>query len=361
MVHADVLKALQAYHPRVYIRYRGNVWKGKAYAASAEGRKEGTAMVLVYTSFARLTFCSDYLESPRLGRIIRKLFIQRLAKTINQCKNPVVIFWHRESIEFLWPYLKPHVRIIDIVHNNSNNETPDASYLVNDWVPRLQHRVLVSEGLKKWLIPLYQTIGHPEEWLHRCTVIQHAEHIPEQVTKQDPLPLHIAFVGRDSAEKRFPLVLQIAQRCLEEKLDVQFHLAGPPPEPFASQSPENCIWYGEVRDRKTLHALYQKTHVLLLTSSSEGFPKVVAEAMAFGCIPLVTDVGGMKDHLVHRQNGLLTTAEHCMAESMQWIHTLTSDREFRTRLSESAQAYASQTFDFATFEAKWEQIIHASG
>src|SRR5690606_14924297 len=35
---------------------------------------------------------------------------------------------------------------------------------------------------------------------------------------------------------------------------------------------------------------YQRSHFLILPSKSEGWPKVVAEAMFWGCLPVATDV-----------------------------------------------------------------------
>jgi glycosyltransferase involved in cell wall biosynthesis len=42
-----------------------------------------------------------------------------------------------------------------------------------------------------------------------------------------------------------------------------------------------------------------------LPSSSEGFPKVVAEGAAFGCIPLVTDVSSIAQYIHDGENGFL--------------------------------------------------------
>lgn len=358
-VHADILKALADFHPETYIRYRGNVWKGKEYSRSEKGLEEGSAMIPVFKQYSKTRFCSDYLEAPRFGRIIKKLFIRRLAQKINRCKNPVVIFWHRESIEFLWPYLKPHVTIIDIIHNNSNNDYPDANYLVNDWAPRINKRVLVSEGLKKWITPLYKEAGYEEKLMERCHIITHAVDIPNTIQKEATPTLHIAFVGRDSIEKRFELVLEIASQCRKEGLPVQFHIAGPDPGQYSDKSSENITWYGEVRDRKKLNEIYQKNHIILLTSSSEGFPKVVAEAMAYGCIPIVTKVGGMADHVLHEKTGLLTDPTNCIKNSMDWIIKLINNPELRLKLSEEAYTSACETFSFSTFETAWKNTIHA--
>lgn len=58
-------------------------------------------------------------------------------------------------------------------------------------------------------------------------------------------------------------------------------------------------------NRTILNQYYRDTHLLILPSSSEGFPKVVAEAAAFGCIPLVTNVSSLSQYISHEKNGFL--------------------------------------------------------
>jgi glycosyltransferase involved in cell wall biosynthesis len=57
--------------------------------------------------------------------------------------------------------------------------------------------------------------------------------------------------------------------------------------------------------REELNAIYESSHVLVLPSRSEGFPKVVAECAAFGCIPVVTDVSAIGQYVLHGRNGFL--------------------------------------------------------
>ena len=51
--------------------------------------------------------------------------------------------------------------------------------------------------------------------------------------------------------------------------------------------------------------LLSESHVLLLPSKSEGFPKVVGEAMNYGCIPIVTNISCMNEYIENGVNGLL--------------------------------------------------------
>ena len=57
--------------------------------------------------------------------------------------------------------------------------------------------------------------------------------------------------------------------------------------------------------RHELNAIYESSHALVLPSRTEGFPKVVAEGAAFGCIPVVTNVSAIGQYLVHGRNGFL--------------------------------------------------------
>lgn len=49
---------------------------------------------------------------------------------------------------------------------------------------------------------------------------------------------------------------------------------------------------------------FAQAHGIILPSENEGFPKVIAEAMAFGCIPIVTDVSSIGQY-INDSNGLL--------------------------------------------------------
>ena len=46
-------------------------------------------------------------------------------------------------------------------------------------------------------------------------------------------------------------------------------------------------------------------HFILLPSKSEGFPKVIGEAMNYGCIPIVSDVSCIHQYISDGLNGFL--------------------------------------------------------
>ena len=62
-----------------------------------------------------------------------------------------------------------------------------------------------------------------------------------------------------------------------------------------------CGWL----NREDLNIIYQKSHFIILPSISEGFPKVLAEAGAFGCIPIVSDLSPINQLIINDHNGFL--------------------------------------------------------
>ena len=58
-------------------------------------------------------------------------------------------------------------------------------------------------------------------------------------------------------------------------------------------------------NKDLIKEVYSNSHFLILPSKSEGFPKVVGEAMNFGCVPIVSDVSCINQYITHKKNGFL--------------------------------------------------------
>ena len=360
MVHLDVIKALRVYPIKVFIRYSSNVWKGREYSQSAKANQEGKAMLAEFKEYGPVTFLDRFLEAPRLGRMIKKIFIRFLAKKINRSENPIVIFWHRESIDFLIDKLAPHVKIIDIVHNNSNNDAADPVYLMNDWVPRIDKRVLISEGIMKWIDPLYKENGYSAVFKDRITVINHCVSFPsEGIITKNYDKMHVLFIGRDSNEKRFQYFLEIIHELIKDGLPLEIHIVGPDHADYPAVKSHQINWYGTLSNRALIEQIYRKAHVLVNTSSSEGFPKVIAEAMAFSCVPIATAVGDVPSQISMNQNGYLTSSTNCVSETIAILKQLNSNPEELSRIAENCYLYAIKKFSEERFNHEWKSVIES--
>src|SRR5690606_10230208 len=59
------------------------------------------------------------------------------------------------------------------------------------------------------------------------------------------------------------------------------------------------------QSKETVKSAYQNSHFLVLPSKSEGWPKVVGEAMFWGCLPVATEVSCVANMIENR--GILLT------------------------------------------------------
>lgn len=62
---------------------------------------------------------------------------------------------------------------------------------------------------------------------------------------------------------------------------------------------------GALSRERIFQEIYSTCHILILPSMSEGFPKVVAEAAAHFCIPVVTNMSSLDQYIQDNVNGFL--------------------------------------------------------
>ncbi|WP_179335387.1 glycosyltransferase [Winogradskyella costae] len=111
----------------------------------------------------------------------------------------------------------------------------------------------------------------------------------------------------------------------------------------------NFIFHGYL-SRKDVHQIYQISHAIILPSASEGFPKVIAEAMNYGCLPIVSDVSSISNYVVDNQNGfllpsitkegLLTKIEKLLGLSESTYSTMIDSK--KTTISKFTYSYYNQ-------------------
>ena len=96
--------------------------------------------------------------------------------------------------------------------------------------------------------------------------------------------------------------------------------------------------------------LLSESHVLLLPSKSEGFPKVVGEAMNFGCIPMVTNVSCMGEYITHGKNGFLLNeaSEEEVMKNLNYLDQLNKN-SFKEVLLYNSKLAHRFTYDYYNF------------
>lgn len=117
-----------------------------------------------------------------------------------------------------------------------------------------------------------------------------------------PNALIVLFVGRVSrlkgGQNLVPIAVRLADRCPDALLAVVGSLDHLPhvPEEAAQRGLRNVLFRGSLPNHQ-LGLFYRAADVFILPSESEGFPRVLVEAMAHGVPVVPCDVGGVRDIL----------------------------------------------------------------
>ncbi len=156
----------------------------------------------------------------------------------------------------------------------------------------------------------------------------------------DPARRLVAQVGRLTGQKDYPTFLRAAAMVAAELPDVDFLVVGEGEERAALETLAARLGIGaRLRFVGLVHdvpALLRRVDALALTSTYEGFPNVVVEAMASGAVAVVTDVGGCRELVAHQETGLLVPSRSPAAVAAALMRVL-RDPAFGRRLALAAR------------------------
>ena len=280
-----------------------------------------------------------------------------LAGVINRHGRPVVFGCNSLFFYKMIPFLRPHVRVVDLIHAFGGG----AEEFSRPVVGRLDARVIITGATLDDMAAQYQRDGIPSSLLERVVLIENQVPIPSVFhPKGEDGCLRAIFVGRGSEEKRVRLVGRIASACRAQGLPVSVTLVGDMSAGLDDADLSSCHLAGEVTDADSLAAIYDQADLLLLTSSREGFPLVVMEAMAHGVVPLCTRVGGIPTHVHHGENGMLVESgseEQIVNDLVACIGRLCSDIALRQRLARNAYSWAVANFGAERFCRSYRALL----
>ena len=156
------------------------------------------------------------------------------------------------------------------------------------------------------------------------------------IAKQFSGKLKICFVGRLDENKGIEKILLSLLNIGLTKHIKEINIVGDGPgrEKCVSLSKKillSIVFHGWL-SRSELNKIYAKSHVILLPTNSEGFPKVIAEACAFGCVPIVTNLPPINQVITNNLNGILFNIPS-VQEITRIIMFLKSNREKLKKMS----------------------------
>ncbi|HVG15561.1 MAG TPA: glycosyltransferase family 4 protein [Chitinophagaceae bacterium] len=299
--------------------------------------------------------CGTIWDFGKLSKTVYYLLLGRLAATINCHKERLNIFGvsmvdYYKLVEHIQPGTH---NVMDIIH--AFNSIPVCP---KDLIAQFAQRIVIDKNTYNLIQEYYKEHGLTA-YSDKVKLVYNYTDLPEVLKKETNERLKIIYVGRSTYEKRVHLIKEIARRCHAEKLNLEFVLVGPDREDVDESN--SCYKsLGLVANGSALNGIYESADIILLTSSREGFPIVLMEAMGYGAIPITTAVGGIPYHIKDRCTGFLvpsTDEESIINNFVSHIRSLNEERGLLKQMSDNCRTYAKENFSKATFQSEYKKLF----
>lgn len=192
------------------------------------------------------------------------------------------------------------------------------------------------------------------------TASYYKHQIPQNIEKDYAKELKFLFVGNLSTGKRPLYAIKLVEEIRNRGFSVSLQLFG---EGIERAKLENYISENEItsfvhllgnKPSDVIKNAYKESHFLILPSKSEGWPKVVAEAMFFGAIPIVTKISCVPWMLAEGERGILIDMD--LSRDVEKVISILNDAQHLKKMATAGQLW-SQYYTLDYFEQEIQKLL----
>ena len=168
------------------------------------------------------------------------------------------------------------------------------------------------------------------------------------------------FIGTLSPGKQPLYAIQLVEELYKKGLRVTLELYGEGVlrkelELYIAQNKlEPIVTLKGNQSKESVLKAYQSSHFLILPSKSEGWPKVVAEAMFWGCVPIASPVSCVSFMMGNGSRGIILQEE--LNQDVDQIEAVISKQEVYQKMASEGQTWSRQ-FTTDKFEAEIKKLL----
>ncbi|MBT0608463.1 glycosyltransferase family 4 protein [Aequorivita echinoideorum] len=173
-------------------------------------------------------------------------------------------------------------------------------------------------------------------------------------------PFQFMFVGMLSAGKQPLYAVKLLENLQKKGIDCELKIYGEGPEReiiehyiFENNLDKSILLFGN-QNSETIKQAYQQSDFLLLPSKSEGWPKVVAEAMYWGVVPIATAISCVPWMLDNGERGILLEAN--FENDLGNIKSVLENKNEMDRLSANGKSW-SRKYTLEYFDAEIQKLL----
>jgi glycosyltransferase involved in cell wall biosynthesis len=168
------------------------------------------------------------------------------------------------------------------------------------------------------------------------------------------------FVGTLSNGKQPLYAIQLIEQLYKNGSNVQLTVYGEGNESavlenyISENKLENIVFLKGNQNQEVIKKAYCENHFVVLPSLSEGWPKVVAEGMFWGCLPLASKVSCVPNMLENGERGLLLELK--LSQDIKNIESILNDNNLYQDKVNSAIKWSRQ-FTMDVFEDEIKLLL----
>ena len=174
--------------------------------------------------------------------------------------------------------------------------------------------------------------------------------------------IEIVFVGTLTIGKRPLYAIQLIEKMISAGLKVKLSIFGDGEEKskiekyIVENSLEKYVCLYGNQSSATIQKAFQESHFVILPSKSEGWPKVIAEGMFWGCVPIATSVSCVPYMLDYGNRGLFLEID--LEKDIKNICDLVADaNRYQEMISSGVEWSRKYTLD--VFEAEVKLLLQS--
>ncbi|WP_035667926.1 glycosyltransferase [Flavobacterium sp. 83] len=172
--------------------------------------------------------------------------------------------------------------------------------------------------------------------------------------------IHFVFVGTLVIGKNPFYAIQLVQFLFEKGYNVQLDIYGDGIEKnkliqfVIDNKLEEIVSLKGNQTQETIKRAYQESHFVILPSESEGWPKVIAEGMFWGCVPIATAVSCVPYMLDYGKRGILIDLN--LEKDCNQIEDILQDQNYFDTIQNMAASW-SRKYTLDVFEAEIKHLL----
>ena len=227
--------------------------------------------------------------------------------------------------------------------------------IVLSMLRRCDHVTVTGQEMKDILVAR----GIPPDRIH---VLPHGIRVPLSSLTNSRKEYAMVFVGELVQRKRVDVLLDAFQVVKGIYKEARFCIVGDGPlrekleEKSEKMQISDSIHFAGLQEDVWLYL--EQSKIFVLASEGEGLPFALIEAMACGLVPVVTDVGTIRDTVKHGTNGFLVNVGDS-GSLAQNVVTLLSDVDLYDKMSADA-ATVREHFSYEKTIDAWDKIFSYS-